>query len=99
VNFVAGSVAMFSFISSAQMIEALRVALSDLDISKGPGPKLDDRLRESLKALEKRQTDRACKEIDRFIKELKDHGRKKIGGDDAADLTKRANDIRLALGC
>lgn len=98
VNFVAGSVATFSFISGAQMIEALRVTLSNLDISKRPVRKLDDRLREALKALDKGQTDRACKELDRFIKET-GHGPEKIGGDDAADLAEKANDIQLALGC
>jgi hypothetical protein len=99
VNFVAGSVATFSFTSPAQMIEALRTMLASLDISKAPGRKLDDRLREALKALDKGQADRACKELEHFIKETLQRGSKKIGGDDAADLIEKANEIQLALGC
>jgi hypothetical protein len=98
VNFVAGSVATFSFTSPGQMIEALRIMLSELDISKAPGRKLDDRLREALKALDKGHADRACKELAHFIRETQQRGNK-IGGDDAADLIEKANEIQVALGC
>lgn len=99
VNFVAGSVATFSFTSPGQMLDALRVTLSTLEIPKGPGRKLDDRLREALKALDKGNIDRACKELDHFIKEAKDQRPKKKGGDDAALLMEQATDIQTALGC
>lgn len=99
VNFLAGSVATFSFTSPGQMIDALRVTLSNLDISKAPGRKLDDRLREALKALDKGNTDRVCKELDRFIKEANERASKKAGGYDATDLLNQATQIQLALGC
>jgi hypothetical protein len=99
VNFVAGSLATFSFTSAAQMIEALRNTLSTLDTSKGTGHKLDERLREALKEVAKGHANHACKELDHFIKEANERSPKKIGDDDAADLIEKANAIQLALGC
>ena len=97
VNFVAGTVATFSFISSAQMIEALRVTISNLDISKGTEHSLDDMLSSALKAIAKGQSSRACNQLDHFIKEVS--GSKKIGSADAATIFAKTSDIQIAVGC
>lgn len=99
-NFDFGTDAVFSFVTPAQMIESLRALLSDLDVPKGPGPKLDDMLRNALKALDKDKgkTSRACTELDHFVKEVEHRG-KKIGSTDTATILAKASDIETALGC
>lgn len=98
VNIVAGTKATFSFVSAAQLIESVRAILSDLDIPKGTGPKLDDNLGNALKALGKGQTSRACKELDQFVKEV-EHLTKKIGSTDTATILAKASEVQVALGC
>jgi len=99
VNYVAGSVATFSFISAAQMIAGLRVSLSDLDLRKATDHKFDDMLRKIQKDIDKEQSSHACKDLDHFIKEVVHDAGKKIDSGDAATLTTKANAIQVALGC
>jgi hypothetical protein len=100
VNFVAGSVATFSFTSPAQMIDALRVTLSNLDLSKAIKHELDDRLRDASKAAAKTHNSQACNQVDQFTKKLNELlKKKKIGSDDAANLLAKAEEIQVSLGC
>jgi len=97
VNFVAGTVATFSFISAAQMIESLRGTISNLDIPKPAEKKLDDILGNALKALDKGKSSGACNELDHFVKEL--NGAKKIGSTDTSTILAKASEIQIALAC
>jgi hypothetical protein len=98
VNFVAGTVATFSFISPAKMIEALRGTLSDADVKKGTERKLNDILDNATKDLDRGKTPLACRELDDFVNEL-NHGGKKIGSADLATILAKVNEIQIALGC
>jgi hypothetical protein len=99
VNFVAGTVATFSFISGAQMIESLRALLSDLDLRKPTDHKLNDILDNALKGLGKgKKNSHACDELDHFAREL-DHKPNKIGSTDKETLLAKVNEIEIALGC
>lgn len=99
VNFVAGTVATFSFLSGAQMIESLRALLSDLDVKKGDEHRLNDILDNAVKGLGKGKNFRAaCHELDHFVDELK-HSGKKIRSTDTATILAQASDIQIALGC
>ena len=97
VNFVAGTTATFSFIPASQLIDELRVTLANLDLPKSPGPKLDDILKNAIKELGKAKTSQACKELDRFVKEV-GHD-KKISSTDKATILAEVAEIRNALGC
>jgi len=99
VNFVAGTVATFSFISGAQMIGSLREMLSDLELKKSTDHKLDDILKNALKGLGKgKKNSHACDQLEHFVKELA-HESKKIGSTDTAPLLAKVNEIEIALGC
>jgi hypothetical protein len=75
VNFVAGTVATFSFISGARMIESLRVMLSDLELKKPTNHKLNDILDNALKGLGKgKKNSHACDELDRTATGVEDFG-------------------------
>lgn len=99
VNFVAGTVATFSFISGAQLIEPLRAMLFDLDLKKPTEKKLDDILDNVIKGLGKgKNNSHACDELDHFAKELT-RDTKKIGSADIAPLLAKVDEIEIALGC
>lgn len=99
VNFVAGTIATFSFIQSpAQMIAGLQLTISDLDLPRGIAKNLDDDLRAALQAVAEGRTSRACKELDHFVKDVPKPG-KKIDNADVANLVTKASQIQLALGC
>jgi hypothetical protein len=97
VNFVAGTTATFSFIPVLPLIDALRVTLTNLNLPKSPGPKLDDILANAGKELAKGHKSKACKELDHFAKELGHE--KKVSNADATTLLTKVGEIQAALGC
>jgi len=101
VNIVAGSAATFSFTSPRQMIDELRVTLSNLDIPKTIKHELDDRLRDASKAADKKHNGHTCDQMDQFVRKVNENSTKKnkIGSADAAALLAAAEQIQTLLGC
>ncbi len=99
VNFVHGTVATFSFVSSVQKIEDLRDAVSSLDLSKAAKHELDDRLRDASREAGKGHNKAACSQLAQFIKKLNELSKKKIEDADAAKLRSDAQEIQDILGC
>jgi hypothetical protein len=100
VNILAGSETIFSFTSPGQMIDALRVTLSNLDVPKPIKHELDDRLRDASKSAAKGHNNHTCDQLDQFIKKLNEQSKKKkIQSADAANLLAEAEEIQVTLGC
>jgi probable HAF family extracellular repeat protein len=79
----------------ALLFERLLVAASDV----GPGKSLENRIRQANEAFAAQDLERTCKATDAFLKDVDKHAGKQIAPEVAADLTARANDIRVALAC
>jgi hypothetical protein len=100
VNFVAGTVATFSFAqSSAQMLLGLRVTISSLGLPKGTAKILDEKLLAALDAVASGRTSSACKALAHVISTATTEAGKKIESADAADIVAKASAIQTALGC
>ena len=99
VNFVNGTTAFFTFVSSVQKIEDLRDLLANLDIPKAAQHELDDRLRDASKEAAKGHYKAACSQIDQFLKKLTVLSKKKIEDSDATTLRGDAENIQTLLGC